>query len=602
MTQTLPDVDHILNGSKALEQRMYPEVISEFNAYLSTASKDEDQSGVETCTKVAQAHAYIALAMLDGSPASYRSPEEIERVQRRLNESLRSGQRAGGGVQVVAWASVLWQIVCEDYYKADGMNPPLLAAPQGGRPPSADTAEHIARLIADLDDLSVTLLISHVARSRGDTWRALEERAQPLNLVDPDDDENPEPTAADPTRAERVRKYFTQTPDKVENTRAIVGACATAALILLGIIVGGFTLVLFFVGAVASGRWTYHRLREYQQYLKDFAAAEPKPSDQEMDAWLVEDMEYIRRRAANRLRLNAKLKSEGKGGDLVFPAQIVVGVWEFDASSNLGANGSALTHTQHGSDGKMRADYYKVLILFLTDKLISTFGGLLDFKTGDLLVDWAREFDYRDIVERLLDPQRAVEPVGEGAPVRWRAQQRLAPASLPAHAHGGQSARGDNRLHGPHGDRRRRGRLVAERLRPAHRPADGACPAQHRADGIRARGLSVRGRRASGRAAHRRIRGDLHVLTVHAAESVIALEVVGRMPLEVVADRLVSRARGGGHPADQTARFVSGSAVLDQGEVPHGRFVAPVHGWILLSRLGQLDPGCARRSGMAPKI
>jgi hypothetical protein len=70
----------------------------------------------------------------------------------------------------------------------------------------------------------------------------------------------------------------------------------------------------------------------YGAYRRLLAKAEPKPTDEQMDAWLREDVAHVREQAARRVRLNPELSHEmqlagqftmsitsGVGNDIAWP-------------------------------------------------------------------------------------------------------------------------------------------------------------------------------------------------------------------------------------------------------------------------------------------
>lgn len=389
-------------GRKALDERLYPQAIAGFKGHLSsTKVHGKRLPGNAALVRDAEAHGFIALAMLNGTAPNYRSPEDMTQLQRHVESALYAGRSAGGTAQVVVWVSVLWEVAAQDWYEADGMGTPKLSA------------EPVYEAVALLDEASTRLLVTHmrgVNPSRSPTWYRLTQHAATLGL--PPDTEILEvlPHVPDPQRADGVRRYFTRTPATVSPNRHRVAAASGLALVVAGLTTHSTLLtMLCLIGAARIGLKAYQYLRSYRAYLAAYAWAEPKPTDADMDRWLELDVDYISMRAAQRLRLNPAVSSAGTGGDLVFPLQVVVGAYEPERpaeartpdgrfASAFAAGAVQRTHTRLGRDGMLRADRYDVLILFLTDRLISTYRGLLDVGTGNLLMDWAREFHYRDIV------------------------------------------------------------------------------------------------------------------------------------------------------------------------------------------------------------
>ncbi|MGM1065520.1 hypothetical protein [Saccharothrix sp. Mg75] len=369
--------DHFRDGLEALKHHLYPQALDLFETYLATAPRAglADAADAEAQVTLACAHVYAAMALLSGSPPSYRTPEEVLRVNRHLENAL----KADPAHPVHSQASVLWAIVKDDYYDADGMPAP---------PPDAAT---LRRGVGMLGPHEVTTLVEHVAPARGETWRALTTRAGelgiPISVAEVDEVRR----GGDPRRAEAVRKYFTPTPEPRQAWPWQALAATAALLVLVGLIAGDpLFLVVCFAGAFFAGRAGFRLAKEYREYLRLLAAAEPKPSDRRMDEWLGDDVEHIKRKAARRLRLNIRINTHG--GDLVVPAQVVVGI----PRSQYGA--ARRVRMCRGGDGELRANTYDVVILFLTGGLVSAYRGLLDFESGDVLFDETQEHHYQDIV------------------------------------------------------------------------------------------------------------------------------------------------------------------------------------------------------------
>jgi hypothetical protein len=98
-------------------------------------------------------------------------------------------------------------------------------------------------------------------------------------------------------------------------------------------------------------------------------------------------------RALAQLRIDRRPTHEG--GDLVVPPQTIVGVampsivWE-------------VTRTLAFWDilfagGRIRATHYRVLVLFMSENIVSAYTALLDTRTGNVLMDSTQEHRYADI-------------------------------------------------------------------------------------------------------------------------------------------------------------------------------------------------------------
>ena len=123
------------------------------------------------------------------------------------------------------------------------------------------------------------------------------------------------------TRSEAVRKYFIKTPVKpsepdyssYQRKMFIGGGLLFLALILvlsrqgfpvlLGIVSGYFSFKLLSKGFSAYSDKKKEYTSDYEQYEKDYEKAEPKPSDEQMDRWLNDDIEKIIKESLRRLDL-----------------------------------------------------------------------------------------------------------------------------------------------------------------------------------------------------------------------------------------------------------------------------------------------------------
>jgi hypothetical protein len=111
--------DHFQGGVDALKRRLYKQAVERFEEFLSTAS-DNRANGTAVHypdDQFARAHVGAVLGLLAGNPPSYWAPEEVQRAENHLDNAM----HGGGAGATVAQASVVWAIVKEDYYVADGM-------------------------------------------------------------------------------------------------------------------------------------------------------------------------------------------------------------------------------------------------------------------------------------------------------------------------------------------------------------------------------------------------------------------------------------------------------------------------------------------------
>lgn len=381
--------DYFNDGLEALKQRLYPKAVERFENFLSTAASVSDAArgnGVsgppgasvapgEIQAKAARAHVYAVLGQLGRSRPSYHSVDVI----RRIDTHLESARRAGAGRPVSALADVVWAIVKDDFYTAQGL--------RAGDP----SASELRQSLAYLDREDIGTLVEHLAPAEGETWKALAGLAADRGFAAPEVFGEEKRRAISPDRHEKVRKYFTKTPDPVNPAPHILAFSGVALLVIAAVASRSFLSVLLIAGAAWLGKKGFDRYKVYREYRKALAAAEPKPPEEELDNWLAEDIEYITRKGARKLRLTPR--EERNGGDLLVQEQVVVGVAKPGETRNGRVPG-----VRFGKDGRLRADHYDVLILFLTDRMISTYRSVLEFATGELLLDEMREYHYANIV------------------------------------------------------------------------------------------------------------------------------------------------------------------------------------------------------------
>lgn len=198
------------------------------------------------------------------------------------------------------------------------------------------------------------------------------------------------------TRSEAVRKYFTKTPVKPSEpdysshqTKMGIGGgllflalillfSGQGLLVLLGIVSGYFGFKNLSDGFSAYSNQKKKYESDYEQYEKDYARAEPKPSDEQIDAWRQSDIEKIIAEALRRLDLehdDYKAKPLWIGG----PASLKE------------------TRFAVGKDGKTRYSHFNILVVFLTEYHVASYQCDSSLEYGQVLTDKTQEFPYREI-------------------------------------------------------------------------------------------------------------------------------------------------------------------------------------------------------------
>jgi len=190
-----------------------------------------------------------------------------------------------------------------------------------------------------------------------------------------------------------VTKYFIRTPKPPSYAGNIV------MLVLGGLLaLGGLVLVIavgvsgedvsgvaccavpgFMGGAVLAGIGGLGLLNTKSKYKKGYEAAEPKPSDAQMDEWLNQDKERIIPDALVKLGLVPE-----KVLNLNDPLVVI------------GPKSSAKFRI--GQDGKIRFSAYEIVVIYLTDYHLGAYSCGWDFANGRATSEQTQEYHYADVV------------------------------------------------------------------------------------------------------------------------------------------------------------------------------------------------------------
>lgn len=194
-----------------------------------------------------------------------------------------------------------------------------------------------------------------------------------------------------------VRRYFTVTPvrpapRRTDNERIMLlvgGVLVLVGLILM--IASTLIGVFLIISGVALAGVAQQRIKDAEgrnaiaerDYKTLLRAAEPKPDDEQMDRWLDESL----RRAVDVGWRELGLK--GLAGIGTAELQIV-GIPRY-TTGLLG---------RIGRDGKVRLNTYEITVLYLTDRKLCAFQGVLSMASGGLRQVTTHEF-YRQHISTL---------------------------------------------------------------------------------------------------------------------------------------------------------------------------------------------------------
>ncbi len=220
-------------------------------------------------------------------------------------------------------------------------------------------------------------------------------------------------------RKEMIPKYFIPTPEEPKrNSPPELGKKD----LIVGILLAGFGLlvlpnvfwyeyyiysmfgwsigqyvywfgIVFFLALGAKRAWSWYSedssqkkaheeafQREMSNYREAFAKAEPKPSDFQMDRWLEEDIEELRKDALGKLDLNDEDMVHDPGKPI-----IVIGPGN---RAQIGI----------GQDLVIRFSIYDILLVFLTEYHLAAYKCTLDFATKIRTYESTQEYHYADVV------------------------------------------------------------------------------------------------------------------------------------------------------------------------------------------------------------
>lgn len=201
------------------------------------------------------------------------------------------------------------------------------------------------------------------------------------------------------SRKDAVRKYFKKTPDSSEERNAIriLILGGTAAIAAVVVLVTGSWFVGAAVGLLALLALS-QGLMQRANYLRRYAAAEPKPTDAQMDRLLREDIRRAAVRALQRLGLTLdELELRSRDVD-----PLALGGRQRLADQGRGpiAVFGPTAHAQGriGIDRKWRFARYDIMVICPAGHNLGIYECVLDLASGRRRDEETNEYHYADVV------------------------------------------------------------------------------------------------------------------------------------------------------------------------------------------------------------
>jgi hypothetical protein len=226
------------------------------------------------------------------------------------------------------------------------------------------------------------------------------------------------------TRKAAVGKYFKQTPSDDEANAmlrlfqlSIVAAVGAVALLLVG------SLTLALVAGAAAAVLLMQGLAARARYRRRHAAAEPKPTDAQVDALLRDDLRLAGDRALHRLGLtwsDLELHSGDVGQFASDGTRRLAGrrqdpVWVFGPATE--------SRARIGADRKWRFTRCSIMVICPTAHHLGIYECELDLASGARSVEETHEYHYADLVgvrtTTTSVPEVSVDVLDHTGQYRW---------------------------------------------------------------------------------------------------------------------------------------------------------------------------------------
>jgi hypothetical protein len=191
------------------------------------------------------------------------------------------------------------------------------------------------------------------------------------------------------SRKQAVPKYFIKTPERPnDNSTGIVLLVVGAIALVLGLLMmmsNSEAICMGMLLLLAGGAMVFYGWGAYannaaalKKYNEDYAKAEPKPTDSQMDAWLQADIKRLKVEALKKLDLGEEQLLQPEPLLIVGPAD--------------------KTALAVGKDGIIRFSVYDIVFIYLTNYHLAAYEGTLDMATGNTVSESTQEYHYTDVV------------------------------------------------------------------------------------------------------------------------------------------------------------------------------------------------------------
>ncbi len=156
-------------------------------------------------------------------------------------------------------------------------------------------------------------------------------------------------------------------------------------LILVGMFISLYFKNSLVVGVPCIVVGSYLMARWYRPYLRDKKLFLSRPNDEQIDNWLLEDLNVIiKKKSIDKLKLDESVLN---------PENFIMVPYPVFWKSSVGE-----PKRREGADGKYRYSVWNVQILVLSKDYISYYICTFDFISGNITTEFTNEFFYSDIV------------------------------------------------------------------------------------------------------------------------------------------------------------------------------------------------------------